>query len=186
MAIATENPPAVNGSKPLPFEPSEVKHFKVTYPNGEVAKVMRSPLKKSEHHAGLSEVVALLEEIIYAAVEHNISMGSLLTDKSVVSNLRKLAAILPVVGQSKPGIDFDALLEANDQEQICSIFFTQSKLNDQGEYEIPWKPPFVAVLNGLNFTGSRKALLNQANQRYMDAIAKEQETALQASLAQEI
>jgi len=74
----------------------------------------------------LDDLIKLQEQILDYYVAQQGCIANLLRDKSVKATLKKIASLLPVVGEEKPGFDLDNLFEASDMIQIAQIFFTEA------------------------------------------------------------
>lgn len=74
----------------------------------------------------LSDVKELQKKLMEAFEEKNGSLGELLADRVVYADMKKLAALLRVVGEQKPGLDITSLYDAGDIVQLGQIFFSES------------------------------------------------------------
>ncbi len=151
----------------------EQAHFDVLYykSDGAIAKtdkVHRAPFRGKP---GLKDVQILQEALIKEFVEFNGAIGSLLAHDKVWDLICQLGAILPIVGRDKPGIDVEALAEADDLPQLARIFFSES-FDDKGEREtdetgavVLAKPSLIAKLHGLDFYGPLFRLSDEKRNR---------------------
>ena len=133
--------------------------FDVIYykPDGTIKtidKIRRAPFRGNP---GLKDIQICQEALIKEFVEFNGAIGSLLVQDNTWSLICQLGSLLYVVGRDKPGIDVEALAEADDLPQIAQIFFSES-FNDAGERErddegatLLAKPSKVARIHGLDF-----------------------------------
>jgi hypothetical protein len=133
--------------------------FDVIYykPDGTVKsidKVRRAPFRGNP---GLKDIQVCQEALIKEFVDFNGAIGTLLVQDKVWSLIAQLGSLLYVVGRDKPGIDVEALAEADDLPQLAQIFFSES-FNSAGERErdeegatILAKPSKVARIHGLDF-----------------------------------
>lgn len=148
----------------------------VRYSNGTVALVRRFPALVKP---GMNDFKELYQELLQYFVHYNSSMGELLSDPSVVSLLKAIAEMLPVVGSNKTGINLDDLLDNGDWEQICQLFFTSS-MQDDGEFEVDkdgeikaYKPSKLAKLNQLDFFGRLGKALKHNREQGLAALKTE-------------
>jgi hypothetical protein len=103
----------------------------------------------------LKDIISLQQDILFSFLQHNASIGSVIADNAVWSNIEKLSKLLPVIGEEKPGIDL-SLIE-DDIPQLLKIFITQSVSEDgnliSGEEEV-YKPSYISQLHQLDYYGS--------------------------------
>ena len=126
------------------------KSFKVTYSDGEVVHVKRVARNK------LSDLMVLQQELLVDFMKHNAAIGVMVQDKKIWSTMVKAAAMLPVVGQDKPGIDLTRI--EDDFEQLCRIFFTES-MDETGELD-NFRPSLISKLHHFDYGGDLgKAIL---------------------------
>jgi hypothetical protein len=94
--------------------------FKVIYSDGEEIIVKPVPWKL------LEDVETLTKEIIILLLEVDGRQGELykLSNTKFWGYAKKLAAMMPVVGQDTPGIDLDRI---DDADQLTRIFITTSE-----------------------------------------------------------
>lgn len=72
------------------------------------------------------DLIALQEQLIFFAVNKTSAIGSFIHHPDALSIVKKMAAMLIVVGKDKPGIDIDNLLAAGDYAQIGRIFLSEA------------------------------------------------------------
>lgn len=126
------------------------KTFRVTYATGEELIVKRVPW------SDLDEVTALQTQLLECLDETNGFIGDLFSpkNKKFWDALRKLASLMPVVGQEETGIDLDRVAEVED---IIRIFVTRTSDYHEDYGAISPKdgetllPSEVSRINGLNF-----------------------------------
>jgi hypothetical protein len=82
--------------------------------------VIPPPLSK------LQDVVKLQKDLIHKYAEYDGSMGELFSDSTVIELIKKLASLMPVIGNDDPGFNVSNLFDTSDQIQLAHIFFTQS------------------------------------------------------------
>jgi uncharacterized protein YgfB (UPF0149 family) len=78
-------------------------------------------------------------------------MGEFIRDNESWELLKTLASNLNVLGQKEKGFDLEEI--ADDLEQICRIFISQSMDEETGELDLEegWKPSLLAALHKLDF-----------------------------------
>ncbi len=152
---------------PTKSDKSPIRTFTVTYSNGEEIKVKRVPASKLEDVADLCE--GLFSRFFTFYTYSKKCLGDVLGDRACWGYIEKLAAMLPVVGVSDPGINLSLLEE--DYEQIGHIFLTQSIDLETGEIVEPeegkpLRPSLLAELYGQHFFRVRavEATQNQEKQ----------------------
>jgi len=98
----------------------------------------------------LDIIVQLQQEILLKFIDVDTNIGELIRNNETWGILKTLAANLNIVGQKEKGFDLEEI--ADDLEQICQIFLTQS-MDEKGEYQIDdgWKPSLIADLHKLDF-----------------------------------
>jgi hypothetical protein len=136
---------------------TSISTFRVDYvdSNGEhkdIDLVRPVPFLSQEDGGGLAQLIEFQEVLLKIAVFEVAAVGALICNPHVLGIVRKMAAILPVVGRAKKGIDIDNLLAAGDYLQIGRIFFSEGY---NGENSIPdnFLPSSIARINQMNFTG---------------------------------
>jgi len=137
--------------------------FKVEYSDPEETVIVKPSSWKV-----LEDIEYLQKEIIYLLAEVDGAFGDLLRPSNTEfwGHVRKMAALLPIVGQEKPGLDVDRI---EDAEDIIRIFITTSKQRDPQfgsvfvEGGTPLLPGEVSRINSLNFT----KILNHTQERLM-------------------
>lgn len=125
--------------------------FKVKYSDGEEIIVKPSSWKS------LEDIEILQRDIVKQLAENDGAFGEMLkvSNKRFWGNAEKIAAMLPVVGQTKKGIDLEKIDSIDD---IVRIFITASSNRHPetgGIYIEPGgtlAPGDVCRINGLNFT----------------------------------
>jgi hypothetical protein len=132
----------------------DVIYYKLDGTVKSIDKVKRAPFRGNP---GLKEIQVFQEQLVREFVEFNGAIGSLFVQDKVWSIITQLGSILYVVGRDKPGIDIEALAEADDLPQLAQIFFSES-FNDSGDRErddegatILAKPSKIAKVHGLDF-----------------------------------
>lgn len=125
-------------------------NFEIKYSSGRTDKVKRVPRKK------LHDLIVLQQDLLYAFLKNNASVGSVIASNSNWSTIEKIAKLLPVIGEEKPGINLDEL--EDDISQITSIFFTQS-VDENGmilNTDEGYKPSLIAELHQLDYYGNAR------------------------------
>ncbi len=108
---------------------------------------------------GLAEVIHFQEKLLRDFVEHDGRLASLLCNKTTYETMVKLAAILPVVGQTEPGFDIEAIANSSDLAQLGRIFFSES-IKDNLEREkdadgnVVNSPSLIAKIHDINFSAT--------------------------------
>lgn len=134
--------------------------FDVTYwdENDEPSKTLTvRPAPFRGRKGGLADVIAYQEKLLRDFVEHDGRLASLLVNKTTWDTMTKLAAILPVVGQSEPGFDIEAIAASSDLAQLGRIFFS-GNIKDDLEREKDENgntvnaPSFIAKIHDINFS----------------------------------
>lgn len=156
----------------------------VNMPDGSPVKVKRfSALARP----GLTDFKEMYQKLVKIFVNSNAMMGDILADEEGIKILSDMAAILPIQGEDKPGLDLNNLLDEGDIEQVCSLFVTASMQKDgkqRGEYkkdakgeQLPYEPGEIAKLNQLDFFGYVGQALRED---------RETSEAIQKALAEEL
>jgi hypothetical protein len=103
----------------------------------------------------LDEVELLQYEILKAAYEVNFSLSALFkpSNKQFWNNAKKLAKLLPVVGQDKPGFNPEKI---DSMDELCRIFVSTSpgRMNMTGAVwgeESALQPSEISRIHHLNF-----------------------------------
>lgn len=163
----------------------------VRMPDGTDVKIKRfSALARP----GLADFKEMYQKLVKIFVNSNAMMGDILADEEGIKILSDMAAILPIQGEEKPGLDLAALLNEGDIEQVCSLFMTASMQKDgknRGEYkkdakgdQLPYEPGEIAKLNQLDFFGYVGQALREdreTNEAVQKALALEAAEAMSAS-----
>lgn len=125
---------------------------------------------KRATRANMREIIKLQQILMDAFVEKNIAIGELVLDNGVWKNIERLAKLLPILGESEKV--FDVNLIADDLEQICQIFFTQS-MKDNGEFinDGGWEPSKISALHHLDYQGA----LGKSIQKLRGGVKQKQE-----------
>lgn len=111
-------------SKRLQYPTFEVTLWDAKGEEAEILIVRAAPFSKIE------EVKTLQLKLIEAFEEKKGSLSDLISDKTVYGNMVKLAGLLRVVGQEKPGFDISSLYDEGDIVQLGQIFFTEAVTAD--------------------------------------------------------
>lgn len=127
-----------------------LKTFSIIYVDG--SRVTVKPVSWK----ALNDVQILQYEILTASANSGGSPGELLNpeNKDFWEPARKLAALMPVVGQPEPGIDVDLI---EDVDQLIKIFVTTSEARDpENGFIMPGEegyllPSLISKVNGINF-----------------------------------
>lgn len=125
--------------------------FSVKYyaPDGsieEIVEVKKVPRSK------LRELILLQQKLLDLFVEHEGSLGNILSEESNWNLLKSTAEILPLANKENEYLDISKFEE--DYIQIAKIFFTDS-MDENGEYDIkdkPFLPSKIAKLHQLNYS----------------------------------
>lgn len=139
-----------------------MRTFDIKYSSGEVVTVKPVPWAK------LDDVCILQQNIIKCLLDSEGAVGSLLrpSNTEVWGYIKKLAALLPVVGVNEPGIDLNQIEEL---DEVVRIFVTLTE--DYNEYGLlspptgePLRPSLIGDIHSLNFYSlmlqARKELLS--------------------------
>ncbi|MFN7161360.1 MAG: hypothetical protein ACK4NC_07225 [Candidatus Gracilibacteria bacterium] len=124
--------------------------FTVNYynPDGTVDRVVEV---KKVPRAKLRDLILLQQQLLDVFVEHDASIGVILSDEANWKLLETISAMLPIVG-SEETLDIRRFEE--DYVQICKVFFTES-MADSGEYDLatdkPFLPSKISKLHQLNY-----------------------------------
>jgi hypothetical protein len=115
----------------------------------ETLKVKR--VKRSKHF----DLFNLLKEPLYVFFRHNWSIGAVISNESYWKDLKKIAAMFPIMGEEKVGFDLDRIEE--DYDQITQIFFTTSEFTpgmfQSGDTASSPKPSLLAQLHYFDYQG---------------------------------
>lgn len=153
-------------------------------PDGKAVHIKRfSPLARP----GLTDFKEMYQELIGIFVASNAHIGDILASPKGLKIIQDMAIMLPLVDGDQ-GLDVNALIEAGDMEQICSLFVTASMQTEgkyRGEYkkgangeDIVYEPGQIAKLNHLDFFG----YINQV----VEARKAKEEERSQARLAETV
>lgn len=98
----------------------------------------------------LDTLVELQKELILKFIEAGTNFGELVRNNESWELMKTLAKNLNVLGQKDKGFDIEEI--ADDLEQLCQIFITQS-MDQNGEYQVDegWKHSLISELHQLNF-----------------------------------
>jgi len=173
----------------------EYPTFEVIYwgDNDELLKTLTirpAPFKSKK--GGLSEVIHFQEKLLKDFVEHDGRLANLLVNKSTWDNMVKLAAILPVVGQTEPGFDIEAIANASDIAQLGRIFFSEN-ITDNLEREkdangnLVNSPSLIAKIHDINFSATLFRLVREREDESRKAqMAKLEQTLEQIQTESEV
>ena len=141
--------------------------FDIKYKNslGEVIKTDKIGRVKRKQ---LKDLIVLQEELVYAFYKTNGGIGSIIADSSYWNTMEKIAKMLPIIGEEKPGINLSSLEE--DLSQLTTIFFTQS-VDENGDLIIGdniFEQSLISELHKLDyFDAGKKAgkrILNESKE----------------------
>lgn len=110
------------------------------------------PFKGKNGAPAWIDLISLQEKLIHLAVYETAEIGSFLHLPQGLDIIRKMAAMLIVVGKSERGINLDNLLDAGDYPQIARIFLSED-YDDRGTPPRPYTPSLIARIHGMNFEG---------------------------------
>lgn len=98
----------------------------------------------------LDTLVELHKQILIRFLDTDANMGEFIRDNESWELMKTLAKNLNVLGQKDKGFDIEEI--ADDLEQLCQIFVTQS-MEDSGELDLErgWKPSLLASLHKIDF-----------------------------------
>jgi len=127
---------------------------------------------KRATRANMREIIKLQQILMDAFVEKNIAIGELVLDSGIWKNIERLGKLLPILGEPEKLFDVNSI--ADDLEQICQIFFTQS-MKDNGEFvnDGGWEPSKISALHHLDYQGA----LGKSIQRLREGVKQKEETA---------
>lgn len=137
--------------------------FEVTYykDNGEISKnVLVGRVKR----AVLPDLLELHRHLMRGFLEHNASVGSIVSDPIYWGYIEQISAMLPIVGTSE---NLDLSLFSEDLDQIGSVFFTQSPVLDTGVHDTGdggFLPSKISALHQLNYQGELQKIIQELNQ----------------------
>lgn len=115
------------------------------------------------------DLIALQEQLIFFAVNKTSAIGSFLHHPDALSIVKKMAAMLLVVGKDKPGIDLDNLLAAGDYAQIGRIFL--SEVYDESEMAPnSLYPSAIARIHGFDAGGKLMEFLKAREAKELKAM----------------
>lgn len=131
---------------------------------------------------GLSDVISFQEKLLRDFVEHDGRLASLLCNKSTWETMTKLATILPVVGQTEPGFDIEAIANSSDLAQLGRIFFSEN-IKDNLDREkdadgnLVNSPSLIAKIHDINFTTTLFRFIRERDEsQRQDRMAKLEQT----------
>jgi len=98
----------------------------------------------------LDTLIELHKQILIRFLDTDANMGEFIRDNESWELMRTLAKNLNVLGQKDKGFDIEEI--ADDLEQLCQIFISQS-MSDSGELDLEegWKPSLLSSLHKLDF-----------------------------------
>jgi len=98
----------------------------------------------------LDTIIQLHKEVLIRFLDTDANMGEFIRNNESWELLKTLAKNLNILGQKEKGFDLEEI--ADDLEQICQIFISQS-MSDEGvlDLEEGWKPSLLADLHKLDF-----------------------------------
>lgn len=146
--------------------------FDIKYSDGTVDKVKRVKRDK------LKDLIELQQEIIYYFLKSDLSVGVTISHPEVWSAITKIASLLLIVGNDKPGIKLE-LIE-DDYEQLTQIFITSAEVDENGEFVNPrtmldsgnwYEPSLVSKLHQLNYKGDSFEAIKKLNPEVPEAVA---------------
>ena len=126
--------------------------YKVTYRNDD-GTISEELYLRRVVRSRINDVVELQKLLLESFLKNNAAIGPCIAEDNTWKTMKKLASLIRVVGNDKPGFDIDRLEE--DYEQLTALFFSTA-LTDEGELnteEAGWllKPSLIARLHGLNW-----------------------------------
>jgi hypothetical protein len=131
---------------------SKTRQFRseeVFYSSGEVVRIRAVPPSK------IDDLIELQRSLLSAFFYHGGLLGELLrpSNEQVWADMRKLSALVPLVGQSGLFLDVD---KVDDLEEICRVFFTTTtEVDPEVGSLVPgedvYMPSLIANLHGINF-----------------------------------
>lgn len=139
-----------------------MKNFDIQYADGRVVTVKPISWKY------LDDLTVLTQKLVVALGKVNGAVGKLLSSSNVEAwdYLKKIAAIVPVVGNKEPGIDLNQI---EDMWDIVRIFITTTEnTNEVGwvmaEEDQNLAPSLLAKLNSLDFYSILLSALEEMSQ----------------------
>lgn len=144
-------------------------YFEVTYwgeddTPKEIIQVRPVPLRSK--NGGLADVIKLQEKLLRDFVECGGRTGDLLIRDQTWNTMKKLSAMLPVVGKPEFGFDIELLAENSDLAQLARIFFSEG-INDNLEREkdadgnVMNSPSLIAKIHDINFSETLSRLVQE-------------------------
>lgn len=110
------------------------------------------PFKGKDGQPSWSDLITLQEKLIHLAVYKTAHIGSFLQVPEGLAIIRKMAAMLIVVGKAERGINLDNLLDAGDYGQIARIFLSEG-FDETGMPPRPFTASAIARIHGMDFEG---------------------------------
>lgn len=110
------------------------------------------PFKGKNGQPSWSDLIVLQEKLIHLAVYQTAHIGSFLQLPEGLAIIRKMAAMLIVVGKAERGINLDNLLDAGDYGQIARIFLSEG-FDETGVPPRPFTASAIARIHGMDFEG---------------------------------
>lgn len=127
-----------------------MQHFEVHY-RDESGDIVETVLVKRVKRAQLADLITLQQQLLQEFLRVNGAVGAAIASPVAWSVITKIAALLPVVGQEKPGLDLSPI--EDDTEQLGRIFFTESAYTELIEEGAQIKPSLISGLNSLDYRG---------------------------------
>lgn len=157
-----------------------MKNFKIQVKsydqNSDEYKVDKTYIVQRSTRNDLDTLVELQKEILLNFIESNGNVGEIIRSSNNWENLKVLASNLNILGKKEKGFDLEEI--ADDLEQICRIFMTQS-MKDDGTFEenedgtsVEWKPSLISELHQLNFGGYWKETLGKIAEKQIKEVEK--------------
>lgn len=160
------------------------EYFEIEVKN-DSGKVVKTYKVKRVKRSKLNDLIELQKDLLYSFIKSNASIGVLLSDEAVWNTMETVAAMLPIMGQEKPGLPLFEI--EDDYEQLRSIFFSQCDVIngvikvDPDDGFIPSK---IADLHQLDYQGDwgkqlekvQKEIVSKAEAEAEKTVVEEEET----------
>ncbi len=118
------------------------------------------------------DLIELQEKLIFFAVNKTSAIGSFLHHPDALSIVKKMAAMLIVIGKDKPGIDIDNLLQAGDYAQIGRIFLSET-IDETDMAPTAFTASAIARIHGFDAGGKLVEFLKAKQAKELNTMLEE-------------
>ncbi|NJN10037.1 MAG: hypothetical protein HC836_48495 [Richelia sp. RM2_1_2] len=153
----------------MPDKKRSYPSFDVTYWGSDdtpskIITVRPAPVRGKS--GSLKDVIVNQEILIKSFVEHDGRLASLIIDSNTWNAMERLAKMLPVVGQDKPGFDIEQIAESGDIAQLGRIFFSENIADDlnrdrDSDGNIINSPSLIAKIHDINFSATLYLMIRE-------------------------